>query len=587
MSSFTINNPMIVKNGMQVIGTCNFSNPINFGNEIIIGGSGTISYNPTGLIFNSNIIPSTGSQFSIGTNANKWKNLYSDNASITSLTGTNSSLTNIINSSFTGTNLYASNVTITGGSSITTNNLILNNQSIHLGTNSGNSNQSVNGIAIGNGSGRFSQQDVAIAIGVDAGRLNQTAGAIAIGNGSGDQYQGVYGISIGRFAGSNNQGVNSIAIGTQSGEQNQGAYSVALGYYAGNTSQPSNSIVLNATGIALNPSTAGLFVNPIRNVQNSQLLEYNTSLKEITYSNSATLSNLTVSNLTGTNANLTNTNTDDLRLNNTQIHLGTYSGLNSQGSNTVAIGYFSGNTDQGTGSVALGYGSGVLYQSQGAIAIGDSSGGTNQGEYSVAIGYNAGYAVQGAYGLALGCNAGRSNAAANSIILNATGTELNPSTAGFFVNPIRNVQNSQLLEYNTALNEITYSNSATLSNLYVNDLVSNSPPVNTFIELQSTITNLNVTGTKLAGTISFTFSGTATANTPYFTIYINNPTGVSGNNNPVAVISPANSDAGTFIQSSYYLTCTNLFLSMICGATIPPTTTRNCKFNYMIMGFNT
>jgi hypothetical protein len=61
-SSYIINTPLSVNNGMNVLGNCTFESPINFTNGINIGSSGSISYNNSstgGFIFNENLIPST------------------------------------------------------------------------------------------------------------------------------------------------------------------------------------------------------------------------------------------------------------------------------------------------------------------------------------------------------------------------------------------------------------------------------------------------------------------------------------------------------------------------------------------------
>ncbi len=310
--------------------------------------------------------------------------------------------------------------------------------------------------------------------------------------------------------------------------------------------------------------------------------------------NNGTIDYLNFLAFTGTNASI-----DDLRLNNTQIHLGTESGLTSQGSNTVAIGnlagrqnqgensvsigYYSGNVNQGPQAVSIGNSAGFDRQSQRAIAIGIGAGYRLQGEYSIAIGSNSGNQYQGAYSIALGYLAGANNAAANSIILNANATQLNPTTNGFFVNPIRNTNSSQFLQYDTTTNEITYANTGTLNTLFTNNLISSSS-VPTIATTQSYITNLGVTGTNMAGTFSFTFQGTAAANNVYFTLTFSSP--FSGNKNPIVVISPVNSDAGSFIQSTYYLTSSISSFSMLCGATPPSTTKRDCLFNYYVMGVN-
>jgi hypothetical protein len=100
-----------------------------------------------------------------------------------------------------------------------------------------------------------------------------------------------------------------VAVGDGAGRITQGEYAVALGRAAGDTNQGNNSIIINATGSALDQTTANTFtVAPIRNdVANvAQVMFYNTTSKEITYGNvisvagNITGGNLSVSgNITG------------------------------------------------------------------------------------------------------------------------------------------------------------------------------------------------------------------------------------------------------------------------------------------------
>ena len=71
-------------------------------------------------------------------------------------------------------------------------------------------------------------------------------------------------IAFGVGAGLNNPGGNSVAIGTQAGETNLGDNSVAVGYRAAQNGLAANSICINATGFALNPAAAGVYIAPIR-----------------------------------------------------------------------------------------------------------------------------------------------------------------------------------------------------------------------------------------------------------------------------------------------------------------------------------
>jgi hypothetical protein len=81
-----------------------------------------------------------------------------------------------------------------------------------------------------------------------------------------------------------------VAIGYAAAQINQGASAVAIGFYAGQTSQANNSIILNATGSALNQTTANTFtVKPVRNGGSSGLpagfyqMAYNPTTGEIVY----------------------------------------------------------------------------------------------------------------------------------------------------------------------------------------------------------------------------------------------------------------------------------------------------------------
>ena len=142
-----------------------------------------------------------------------------------------------------------------------------------------------------------------------------------------------------------------------------------------------------------------------------------------------------------------------------KVAIGDQAGQTNQGGSTVGVGGGAGATNQGSGSVAIGYVAG--YQNQGAasIAIGSNAAQSGQGTQAVALGYAAGQNGQGAYSVAVGSFAGNSQAA-NSIALNATGASLNPSTTGFFVDPIRNASASNYLFYNTANKEISYGTAA-------------------------------------------------------------------------------------------------------------------------------
>jgi hypothetical protein len=79
-----------------------------------------------------------------------------------------------------------------------------------------------------------------------------------------------------------------VAVGEAAGYTNQGANAIAIGVGAGFTSQAANTIILNATGLPVNgvaAQTSSFYVDPIRTTANGTPLMYNSTTKEITYSN--------------------------------------------------------------------------------------------------------------------------------------------------------------------------------------------------------------------------------------------------------------------------------------------------------------
>jgi hypothetical protein len=155
------------------------------------------------------------------------------------------------------------------------------------------------------------------------------------------------------------------------------------------------------------------------------------------------------------------------------VAIGQYAGDTSQGADAVAIGPAAGQTTQGTQAVAIGYYAGETSQGNEAVAIGKAAGTTTQGIRAVAIGYNAGAITQGIQAVAIGQLAGQTsqgtravaigylaganNQPANSIVINASGSGLDGSAAGLFIDPIREVTGPQVLYYDpTGTKEITW-----------------------------------------------------------------------------------------------------------------------------------
>jgi cytoskeletal protein CcmA (bactofilin family) len=154
-------------------------------------------------------------------------------------------------------------------------------------------------ITLGFGAGLTTQGAESVAVGKNAGNASQGNSAVAIGSGAGGFTQGTNAVAIGLYAGNYLQSTSSVAVGYKAGYNGQGANSIAIGTSAGETSQAANSIILNASGSALqSDGTSRFYVNPVRSGANTgNILQYNTSTKEITYGSTVTAS--LVGNVTG------------------------------------------------------------------------------------------------------------------------------------------------------------------------------------------------------------------------------------------------------------------------------------------------
>ena len=156
---------------------------------------------------------------------------------------------------------------------------------IAIGYNTGTVSQGGGAVAVGSVAGNVSQGVGAVAVGEAAGRLSQGAEGIAVGKTAGEQSQGAYSIAIGSATAYYQQGTGAVAIGTSAGALQQGNHAIAIGTGAGSALQGNNSIILNATGSALEQTTANTFtVAPIRNVGSADgVLQYNATTNEVSY----------------------------------------------------------------------------------------------------------------------------------------------------------------------------------------------------------------------------------------------------------------------------------------------------------------
>ena len=341
-------------------------------------------------------------------------------------------------------------------------------------------------------------------------------GALALGYQAGQTSQGIRTVAIGQSAGQTSQGARAVAVGLNAGSDSQGGAAVAIGAFAGATSQGTNSIILNATGANLDQTVANTFtVAPVRNdvANTAQVMFYNTTSKEITYGNvisvagNITGGNVSTGVITLTNgATIRDTGGDAVAFGqnagltsqgNFAVGIGRNAGQTTQGGAAVAIGVSAGDTSQGNGAVAIGSSAGFTDQSANTVAVGVGAGQSSQGVNAVAIGNAAGSLTQGIAAVAIGTLAGRTFQANNSIIINATGANLDQTTANTFtVAPVRNdvANTAEVMFYNTTSKEITYGNTISVAgNITGGNLTVGS----------GTITGGNVNGSIFNGNVAF------------------------------------------------------------------------------------
>ena len=308
---------------------------------------------------------------------------------------------------------------------------------------------------------------------------------------------------------------SSVAIGDQAGQNGQGANSVAVGSYAGQ-SQVANSIAINATGSALNPTTTGFYVAPIRNASSSSSLFYDTATKEITYGTASSSSpGVPYTGATG------------------RVDLGAYNltvngltvgkGVNSIGSN-VAVGV---SALGGTGNFNTAFGNNVL-ASSGQTGIYNNAFGfyslnmNTTGRDNTAMGTTALYRnttgeSNSAFGnQALGNSVTGSNNTAlgyQPLYLNTTGSDntatgyhaLKGNTIGSFNTAVGKFALNANVDgnYNTAIGNSADVASATLTNATA---IGNGAIVSASNTIQlgnGSVTDVKTSGTLTAGAVTY------------------------------------------------------------------------------------
>jgi hypothetical protein len=352
-----------------------------------------------------------------------------------------------------------------------------NNDGTSFGVRSAETGQGYRAIALGYEAGQTNQGDFSVAVGLHAGQDTQGSGTVAVGHSAGQTNQQQNATAVGNHAGQNTQGYRATAIGYRAAygdDSGQGEYAVAVGAFAGYGSQVQNSIAINASGNNLNPTEAGLYIDPIRNetATGGNIAVYNTDTKEVVYTNvtvndaGITLANGTVISDTtesglfvdslnfgetgnivfyntttkevtyGTMADLRGdaiangsyiwrVNGDDGSLYSDQgtyiadsdnsVIIGQNQDLTNTNTNRVAIGNGAGQTDQGYGTTAVGEGAGNNNQGYWSVAVGLNAGNLNQNNSSTAVGHGAGYNYQGSDSVAIGVMAAKESQGYNSV----------------------------------------------------------------------------------------------------------------------------------------------------------------------------
>lgn len=368
--------------------------------------------------------------------------------------------------------------------------------SIAIGHGAASTTQGISAIAIGTNAGANSQQDFTIAIGANAGANSQQVNAVAIGLNAGlDRQQEA--VAIGPDAGYNNQRYHGIAIGAQAGSNNQYWGSIAIGRAAGTANQSSEAIALGHQTGALSQNTKAIAIGGYAGYANqganSIAIGFDAGNSYQSYGAVAI----------GLSAGATSQGYETIAIGesagaNSQTYqavaIGYNAGANTQSERAVAIGYYAGSNTQGIKAVAIGRSAGEDQQGQDAVALGHRAGQSTQAYGAIAIGRYAGQINQGSNSIAIGVYAGQTNQVNNSIILNASGSALDATTTGLFINPVRNLVANSFMYYNPSTKEITYASADDLP--LASSLSVGNSTVNTVINSTS-ITTANVRAGKM------------------------------------------------------------------------------------------
>jgi hypothetical protein len=331
------------------------------------------------------------------------------------------------------------------------------NYSVAIGRVAGQTSQGASATAVGYTAGQTSQGVSATAVGFLAAQNAQGNNSIAIGNQSAKHAQGAGSVAVGTIAGLTSQGVTATAVGYGAGLTVQGAHAVAVGYAAGQSAQGTNAVAVGyAAGLTSQGAQSvavGLEAGKIVQAANATAVGYQAGLTS-QGQNTTAVGYLAGRTSQGAQATALGVDSGKTVQGAQATAVGYLAGQTSQGANAVAVGYLAGQTSQGAKATALGVDSGKSEQAANATAVGYQAGKTSQGTNAVAVGYatgltkqgtngtavgrGAGATSQGASAVAIGAYAGVTGQGANSIILNASGSTFNATTASSFnVKPVR------------------------------------------------------------------------------------------------------------------------------------------------------
>jgi len=247
-------------NGKDIIGTgnINITGTINATGDINLGDDATTDTVDFAARITSNLTPNADAAYNLGKDTLKWNNIHAvrlDGDVEGSVFGDDSSLlVDGVNNKIVGV--------------VDTTSIRTSEDRIALGDSAGATNQGNGAVAIGSLTGTVDQGSQAVAVGVSAGRERQGSQATALG----------------RYAGQNDQGVSAVAVGHSAARESQGVEAIAIGKLAGETNQAANSIVLNATGSAVENTTASsLVIKPVRDAVGTTAVMYDATSGEVTH----------------------------------------------------------------------------------------------------------------------------------------------------------------------------------------------------------------------------------------------------------------------------------------------------------------